>query len=47
MNQIAILLHCEETINNCLNWLDEYGSWNDFVEKNFYTYIPCSAVAFR
>ena len=36
VNQIAILLHCEETINNCLNWLDEYDSWDDFVEKNFF-----------
>lgn len=36
VNQLVTLLHCEERINNCLKWLDEYENWNDFVDKNFF-----------
>lgn len=36
VNQIAILFHYEETINNCMKWLDGYDSWNDFVEQYFF-----------
>ena len=36
VNQIVSLLHFEEIINNCLKWLDEYDSWENFVEKNYF-----------
>ena len=36
VNQIVTLLHFEEIINNCLKWLDEYDSWENFVEKNYF-----------
>lgn len=43
VNQIVTLLHCEkmnnsckETVNNCLKWLDEYDSWEEFIDKNFF-----------
>lgn len=34
--QIVSLLHCEEIISNCLQWLDGYDSWKEFVEENFF-----------
>ncbi len=36
VHQIVVLLHCEEIIFNCIQWLDGYGSWKEFVEVNFF-----------
>jgi hypothetical protein len=36
ITQIAMLLHCDEMMSNCLKWLDGYENWNEFVEKNYF-----------
>ena len=34
--QIVSLLHCEEIIVNCIQWLDGYKNWKKFIEDNFF-----------
>lgn len=29
-------INCEEIISNCLQWLDGYDSWKEFVEENLF-----------
>ena len=32
---ILELLHMKDTINKTINWLDSFGTWENFVDKNF------------
>lgn len=33
---VVQLLHCENTIENCLLWLNAYSSWDEFITTNYF-----------